>query len=254
MALDSTLSFLTKLERSCGLDEFPKYRQEDAGKSDSPFLLLFVGFTLSVYIVETYLDLRQHRNLKAKSPPSALLEVLKTVDEDNKGLEAVSKVGGNCFRARHLLRFSGVLLVPPRPCRRLSWGANVRCFCNALLFPTVPETNILAFCCSWPPPHDVPHAMLDERNIKQRFVLHQVESKFLASQAYGLDKNRFHSFESAFDLVLGLASNLLGWMPWLWDVSAGLVAKTGFEGWGGDIPTSLCFVALTMVMQVRPFV
>lgn len=92
MAFESALSFLTELERSCGLNEFPKYRQENAGNSESPFLLLFVGFTLSVYVMETYLDLRQHRNLKAKSPPSALLDVLKTVDEDNKGLEAVSKV------------------------------------------------------------------------------------------------------------------------------------------------------------------
>ena len=82
----------------------------------------------------------------------------------------------------------------------------------------------------------------------------QVESKFLASQAYGLDKSRFHFFDSAFDLVIGLASNLLGWMPWVWDVSAGLVVKAGFDGWGGDIPTSICFVVLTMIMQVRPFV
>ncbi len=82
-------------------------------------------------------------------------------------------------------------------------------------------------------------------------VVPQVESKFLASQAYGLDKSRFHFFESAFDLVLGLAINLLGWMPWLWDVSAGLVAKAGYEGWGGDIPTSLTFVVLTMMVQVR---
>lgn len=78
-----------------------------------------------------------------------------------------------------------------------------------------------------------------------------MESKFLASQAYGLDKSRFHFFESAFDLVLGLAINLLGWMPWLWDVSAGLVTKAGYEGWGGDIPTSLTFVVLTMIGQVR---
>eukprot|EP00752_Nemacystus_decipiens_P009392 g8395.t1 len=167
MVFKSAVSFLTELESSRGLDEFPKYRQENAGKSDTPWLLVFLGFTLSVYVMETYLDLRQHRNLKAKSPPSALLEVLKTVDEDNKGLEAVAKV----------------------------------------------------------------------------------ESKFLASQAYGLDKSRFHFFDSAFDLVLGLASNLLGWMPWLWDVSAGLVAKAGFDGWGGDIPVSICFVVLTMVMQ-----
>lgn len=84
--------------------------------------------------------------------------------------------------------------------------------------------------------------------------LRQVESKFLASEAYGLDKSRFHFFDSAFDLILGLASNLLGWMPWLWDVSAGLVAKAGLDDWGGDVPTSICFVVLTMILQVRPFV
>lgn len=79
----------------------------------------------------------------------------------------------------------------------------------------------------------------------------QVKSKFSASQAYGLDKSRFHFFDSTFELVLGLASNLLGWMPWLWDVSAGLVSKAGLGSWGGDIPTSLTFVVLAMLLQVR---
>lgn len=81
-----------------------------------------------------------------------------------------------------------------------------------------------------------------------------MESKFSASQAYGLDKSSFHFFDSAFDLVLGLVSNLLGWMPRLWDVSAGLVAKAGLDGWGGDIPTSLTFVVLAMIAQARLFV
>lgn len=79
----------------------------------------------------------------------------------------------------------------------------------------------------------------------------QVESKFSASQAYGLDKSRFHFFESAFELVLGLASNLWGWMPWLWDFSAEVVSKAGLGSWGGDIPTSLTFVTLAMCLQVR---
>lgn len=77
-----------------------------------------------------------------------------------------------------------------------------------------------------------------------------MESKFPASQSYGLDKSRFHFFESAFDLVLGLATNLLGCMPWVWDVSEGLVIKWGFGGRWGDIPTSLVFVGLTMILQV----
>ncbi|CAN0499132.1 unnamed protein product, partial [Scytosiphon promiscuus] len=78
----------------------------------------------------------------------------------------------------------------------------------------------------------------------------QVESKFAASQSYGLDKSRFHFVDSAFDVVLGLTANLLGWMPWLWDVSEGLVAKWGFGDGGGDIPASLVFVGLTLVIQV----
>lgn len=78
-----------------------------------------------------------------------------------------------------------------------------------------------------------------------------MENKFSASQAYGLDKSSFHFFDSAFDLVLGLVSNLLGWMPRLWDISAGLVTKAGLEGWGGDIPTSLTFVVLAMIAQAR---
>lgn len=78
----------------------------------------------------------------------------------------------------------------------------------------------------------------------------QVESKFLASQRYGLDKSRFHFVASALDVTLGLASNLLGCMPWLWDVSVDIVTKWGLRDWGGEIPTSLVFVSLVMVLQV----
>ena len=90
--IDSALSFLRNLGSSVDLQDFPKYRQENAGKSEWPFLPVFIVFTLSVYALETYLDLLQHGKLKATSPPSPLLDVLKTVDEDNKGLGAVSKV------------------------------------------------------------------------------------------------------------------------------------------------------------------
>lgn len=68
------------------------FPQDGAEKPEVPFLPLFVLFTLSMYGLETYLDIRQHRCLRAKSPPSTLLEVLKIVDSENKGLNAVSKV------------------------------------------------------------------------------------------------------------------------------------------------------------------
>lgn len=103
MAFASVLGSLAKLEGSIGLDAFPKYRQDGAEKSDAPFLLFFVGFTLLVYLLETYLDLRQHRNLKTATPPSTLLEVLKTVDEDNEGLGAVSKVWDFCLAGSYVV-------------------------------------------------------------------------------------------------------------------------------------------------------
>lgn len=109
--IDSAVTFLRSLETSLGLEDFPKYRQENAGKSEWPFLLVFIIFTLSVYALETYLDLRQHKRLKATSPPSSLLDVLKTVDEDNEGLQAVSKVrGGLIILATAIDRSCGVVV------------------------------------------------------------------------------------------------------------------------------------------------
>ena len=92
--LQDSVEILRTIERSIGLDAFPMYRQKDAREEAPrvPFLLLFIAFTLFVYVLETYLDLRQHRKLHAKTPPSSLLSVLKRVDGDNDGLGAVSKV------------------------------------------------------------------------------------------------------------------------------------------------------------------
>lgn len=87
-SFDAALGLLGKLESSMGLENFPTYRQEGAGKPDVPFLPLSVGFLLLVYVLETYLDFRQHRRLHATTPPALLLDVLKTLDE-----ETVSKVG-----------------------------------------------------------------------------------------------------------------------------------------------------------------
>lgn len=78
----------------------------------------------------------------------------------------------------------------------------------------------------------------------------QAAKKFAASQSYGLDKSNFHFFEKTFDLVTGLAVDLTGWMPWLWDTSAELVTKWGFDRGGGDMATSLVFVGLVLVFQV----
>lgn len=66
--------------------------QEGAEKPAIPFLPIYVLFCVFVYVLETYLDIRQHRQLRTKSPPATLLEVLTSVDADNAGLDAVSKV------------------------------------------------------------------------------------------------------------------------------------------------------------------
>lgn len=137
-----------KLERSVGLDAFPKYRQENADKSELPFLLLFVGFTIFVFVMETYLDLRQHKNLKATTAPPALLEVLETVDEDNKGLGAVSKARD--FPTRRGLGLSPPLCVAENPFRCDSIGARMPCSVDVATTCTVsPRT-----CCA-PKSHKV---------------------------------------------------------------------------------------------------
>lgn len=83
------------------LEQLPLYKQDGAGTPDINFLPVYILFTIFVYIMETYLDLRQHRLLKEKTPPAALLEVLNTVDSENKGLDAVAKVIG-------IMRYSSV--------------------------------------------------------------------------------------------------------------------------------------------------
>ncbi|CAM9241298.1 unnamed protein product [Sphacelaria rigidula] len=145
----------------------PWYRQEGWTRPEINVLPYYVLFTLFVFVVHTYLDIRQHRLLKEKSPPTALMDLLKEVDAENEGLGAAPKAA----------------------------------------------------------------------------------KKFAASQSYGLDKSNFHFFEKTFDLVTGLAVDLTGWMPWLWDTSAELVAKWGLDRGGGDMATSLVFVGLALVFQ-----
>lgn len=106
----STLDVLRMVESSTGLDAFPTYRQDGAREERSrvPFLLLFIAFTLFVYVLETYLDLRQHRRLHAKTPSSTLMSVLKRVDGENEGLGAVSKVSEFSLLSRFANKFTCV--------------------------------------------------------------------------------------------------------------------------------------------------
>lgn len=70
----------------------PWYRQEGWTRPEINVLPYYVLFTLFVFVVHTYLDIRQHRLLKEKSPPTALMDLLKEVDAENEGLGAAPKV------------------------------------------------------------------------------------------------------------------------------------------------------------------
>lgn len=94
------------------LEQVPLYRQDGTGKPDFNFLPVYVLFTIFIYLLETYLDLRQHRLLKEKTTPAALLEALNVVDSENKGLGAVAKVMINIFYC------SVIWQMQPRSCDR----------------------------------------------------------------------------------------------------------------------------------------
>lgn len=76
----------------------PWYRQEGWTRPEINVLPYYVTFTLFVFVVYTYLDIRQHRLLKEKSPPTALMDLLKEVDAENEGLSAAPKVIAHAAR------------------------------------------------------------------------------------------------------------------------------------------------------------
>ncbi|CAM9212474.1 unnamed protein product [Discosporangium mesarthrocarpum] len=155
------------------MESLPTYRQEGYEPPSFNFLPFFLVFTLSVFALETYLDLRQHKRLKATEPPATLLEIMQRVEDD---------------------------------CGKTSTTG-------------------------------------DKAGLVQK-----VRAKFVASQSYGLDKSRFHFVDSLVDLMINLATNLLGLMPLLWDFSAKLLTNMGVEN-GGDIPTSLVFMFLRIIIE-----
>jgi STE24 endopeptidase len=64
----------------------PLYKQqgwEQPAGSSFPFLKATVALMLTVYTMETYLDIRQHRKLRATQPPATLLSTLKRVDDSS---------------------------------------------------------------------------------------------------------------------------------------------------------------------------
>ena len=48
------------------------------------YLFVSVSFILAIYVLETYVDLRQHRRLKQENPPKEVLEFIPNVEEYRK--------------------------------------------------------------------------------------------------------------------------------------------------------------------------
>jgi len=84
---------------------------------------------------------------------------------------------------------------------------------------------------------------------KNKPMLPQLRDKFTKSQLYGTDKINYQMLISVYNLVETLVFLLLGFMPWIWDVSVGLGETYG--GWKGgedEIKISLVFLGLTTVI------
>ena len=64
------------------LEEFPIYKQDGTNESKLPWLEFVVIFTALIYILETYLDMRQYRCLCADAPPKLLLDAVKKAGKD----------------------------------------------------------------------------------------------------------------------------------------------------------------------------
>jgi len=80
-------------------------------------------------------------------------------------------------------------------------------------------------------------------------LLPQLKSKFKNSQSYGLDKINFGMIASTYDMLETVAFLLLGFFPYIWDLSARYGER--WFGWtesDDEIKISLIFLAVTTVI------
>lgn len=80
-------------------------------------------------------------------------------------------------------------------------------------------------------------------------LLEQLKEKFKSSQAYGLDKINFGMFSSTYDTFESVALLLLGFLPYLWDISVD-VGKAYFSWTAAEdeIKISLIFLGLVTIV------
>mmetsp|Transcript_14978 Transcript_14978/g.31760 ORF Transcript_14978/g.31760 Transcript_14978/m.31760 type:complete len:507 (-) Transcript_14978:31-1551(-) len=80
-------------------------------------------------------------------------------------------------------------------------------------------------------------------------LLPQLQSKFEAAQSYGLDKVKFSLFSSSYSVVEGVTFLLLGFMPWIWDVSCNFGSSNfGWTESENEIKISLVFLMFTTII------
>jgi len=80
-------------------------------------------------------------------------------------------------------------------------------------------------------------------------LLPQLQSKFQASQSYGLDKVYFSLFSSTYGTVEGIVFLLMGFTPWIWDCSVDFgQIHFGWTEAENEIKISLIFLAYTTVI------
>jgi CAAX prenyl protease N-terminal, five membrane helices/Peptidase family M48 len=79
-------------------------------------------------------------------------------------------------------------------------------------------------------------------------LLEQLQAKFKASQAYGLDKINFGMISSTYDTVESVAFLVLGFLPYIWDKSVDFGGH--FFGWTADdeIKVTLIFLLITTII------
>ena len=81
-------------------------------------------------------------------------------------------------------------------------------------------------------------------------LLPQLREKFLKAQAYGLDKIQFGMIAHTYDTVESIVFLLVGFLPYIWDVSCRVAMRLGsWKEGSNDIKVSLVFLGITTVIS-----
>jgi len=81
-------------------------------------------------------------------------------------------------------------------------------------------------------------------------LLPKLRSKFSKSQAYGMDKIKFAIASDMFNIVESVASLLLGFMPYLWDIANHVgTEKILYIKVESEIGISLIFLLLIIILK-----